>query len=337
VSKIWMFLLVFVFIALLSLNAMAASKTHNLPATPTTTWTGYFDNSQPPVLKVDSGDVVEMQSFTLYTNRVTPATTMADVVKMRTELNAEKRSGHTLTGPIYVNGAEPGDVLEIKILKLVPRPYAINYFMPGSFKLGTLPEDYPDSYLKGLPLDLKKMTTQFAPNIEVPLHPFFGIMAVAPLQDGRVATAPPSDFGGNMDCKELTEGATLYLPVFKPGALFLVGDAHAGQGDGEVDLTAMETAMDKAVLQLTVRKDMKLTKPFAETPSHYIAFGFDPDLNIAAQKALREAIAFLVKQKGLSPAEAYSLSSIALDLHVTQLVDGNKGIHVMIPKSIFKK
>jgi acetamidase/formamidase len=262
---------------------------------------------------------------------------MAEIIKMRADLGTEKKTGHTLTGPIYVNGAEPGDVLEIKILKLVPRPYAVNYFMPGSTKLGTIPEDYPDAYLKHLSLDLKTMTTQFGPNIVVPLHPFFGIMAVAPAQDGRVSTAPPNDFGGNMDCKELQVGATLYLPVFKQGALFVYGDAHAGQGDGEVDLTAMEIAMDKAVFQFTVRKDMKLTKPFAETATHWIAFGFDPDLNVAAQKALREAIAFLVKQKGLTPADAYVLSSIALDLHVTQTVDGNKGIHVMIPKSIFKK
>lgn len=332
-----LFLLLAVFVAVGATDSALAAKTHTLPATANTTFTGFFDNSLPPVLKIDSGDIVETQSLTLYSDRIKPTTTMAEIVKMRSDLAAEKKTGHTLTGPIYVNGAEPGDVLEIKILKLVPRPYGVNYFMPGSFKLGTIPEDYPDGYLRILSLDLKKMTTQFAPGIEVPLRPFFGIMAVAPPQDGHVSTAPPNDFGGNMDCKELGEGATLYLPVFKQGALFVYGDAHAGQGDGEVDLTAIEVAMDKAVFQFTVRKDMKLTKPFAETATHYIAFGFDPDLNVAAQKALREAIAFLVKQKGLSPADAYVLSSIALDMHVTQTVDGNKGVHVMIPKSIFKK
>ena len=332
------FLLAVLLVALVAYGSGLAAETHKLPATPKTTWVGYFDNSLPPVLTVKSGDIVETQTWMLYKDKLRPGLTMADVIKLRGDLMAQKLSGHTLTGPIAVAGAEPGDVLQIDIIKLVPRAYAANYNMPSTVvKAGGLPEDFPEGQLKFLTVDIKKKTVKFNDNITLPMRPFLGIMALAPAQDGRVSTAPPSDFGGNIDCKELVAGTTLYLPVFKKGGLFNIGDAHAGQGDGEVNLTAMETAMDQAVFRFTVRKDMKLTKPFAETPTHWIAFAFNPDLNEAAKDAIRAAIAFLQKEKGLTALDAYSLISIGADLHVTQIVDGNKGVHVMIPKSIFKK
>lgn len=332
-------LFVGLFVLVLTLNPMASAeaKTHVLPANEVTTWTGYFDNSIAPVLTIDSGDILDTQTLALYNDKLKPGLTIADVVKLRAEVAAEKKTSHTMTGPVFINGAEPGDVLEIKIMKLVPRPYAVNYNIPGTVaKVGTLPEDFPDGQVKDFKLDLKKMTTKFNDKIEVPVKPFIGIMAVAPEKPGKVSTAPPNAYGGNMDNKELVEGSTLYLPVFVKGGLFAIGDAHAGQGDGEVNITAMETALDKAVMKITVRKDMKLTKPFAETTTHYIAMGFNADLDEAAKEALREAITFLVKDKGLTPMDAYALCSVVGDLRVTQLVDGNKGIHVMIPKSIFK-
>ncbi len=312
-----------------------SAETHKLPATDQTTWTGYFDNSVPPILKINSGDVVETQTRMLYNDKLKPGATMDEIVKWRAAMGVNK-TGHTLTGPIYINDAEPGDVLQVDIMKLTPRPYAANYNMPGHFNVGGLPEDFPEGQLKFLTIDLKKMTAKFNDSITIPIRPFLGVMAVAPAQDGQFSTAPPSDFGGNMDCKELVAGTTLYLPVFRQGALFAIGDAHAAQGDGEVNLTAMETALDEAVFKFTVRKDMKLTKPMAETPTHYILMAYNPDLNEAAKDAIRAAIAFLEKEKGLSAMDAYSLVSVGGDLHVTQIVDGNKGVHVMIPKSIFK-
>jgi len=312
-------------------------KSVTLPAGPDTTYTGYFDNSIPPVLYIDSGDTVTLQTLALYNDRLIPGLTMERLLELRREFAAENRTGHTMTGPIYINGSEPGDVLEIRIRELVPRPFAVNYNIPGSVaKFGTLPEDFPDGQIKDFVLDLDKMTTAFSANIEIPLRPFLGNMALAPKLSGRFSTAPPDAFGGNIDCRELVAGTTLYLPVFVKGALFSTGDAHAAQGDGEVCLTALETALEKAVLQFVLRKDMKLNQPVAETPSHWITFGFDPDLDQAAKIALREMIAFLVKVKGLTNLDAYSLSSLAVDLRVTQLVDGNKGIHAMLSKAIFK-
>jgi acetamidase/formamidase len=329
--------LVSLFVLIAVFGTALSAETHKLPATDQTTWTGFFDNTVPPVLKINSGDTVDTQTRMLYNDKLKPGATMEDVVKWRAALGLEKKSGHTLTGPIYINGAEPGDVLQVDIVKLTPRPYAVTYNMPGNFKVGSLPEDFPEGQLKFLTIDLKKKTAKFNDNITLPMRPFLGIMAVAPAQDGHVSTAPPNVFGGNMDLKELVPGTTVFLPVFKQGGLFNIGDAHAGMGDGEVSITAMETAMDQVVLKFTVRKDMKLALPMAETPMHYILMAYNPDLNEAAKDATRAAIGFLQKTKGLTALDAYALISVGCDLHVTQIVDGNKGIHVMIPKSIFGK
>ncbi|MDR3590413.1 MAG: acetamidase/formamidase family protein [Negativicutes bacterium] len=316
----------------------STTKTVTLPAMPETTYTGYFDNSQPPVLAIDSGDTVSLETMGLLDGDLAPGLTLDKLLQLRQKYAAENRTGHTLTGPIYVNGAEPGDVLEVRIIKLIPGPYAVNYTIPGTVaSFGTLPEDFPEGQVKDFALDLERMTTAFSDDIEIPLRPFLGVMAVAPAAPGRLSTAPPREFGGNIDCKELVAGSTLYLPVFVEGALFSAGDAHAAQGDGEVCITALETPLDECVLQFVVRKDMKLFRPMAETPSHWITFGFHPELEEAAKTALRDMIDFLVAAKGLTRLDAYSLCSIAADLRVTQLVDGNKGIHAMLAKSIFKR
>jgi acetamidase/formamidase len=329
--------LVSLFVLIAVFGTALSAETHKLPATDQTTWTGFFDNTVPPVLKINSGDTVDTQTRMLYNDKLKPGATMEDVVKWRAALGLEKKSGHTLTGPIYINDAMPGDVLQVDIIKLTPRAYAATYNMPGNFKVGSLPEDFPEGQLKFLTVDVKKKTVQFNDKITLPMRPFLGIMAVAPAQDGHVSTAPPSVFGGNMDLKELVPGTTVFLPVFKQGGLFAIGDAHAGMGDGEVCITAMETAMDQVMLKFTVRKDMKLALPMAETPTHYILMAYNPDLNEAAKDATRAAIGFLQKTKGMTALDAYALISVGCDLHVTQIVDGNKGVHVMIPKSIFGK
>jgi acetamidase/formamidase len=212
-------------------------------------------------------------------------------------------------------------------------PYAYNGFGPGR---GFLPEDFPTSNIKIIPLDKKEMTAQFATNIEIPLHPFFGSMGVAPPPAaGRINSAPPGVHAGNMDNKELVAGTTLFLPVHTKGALFFIGDGHAGQGNGEVDITALETSL-VGTLQFIVHKGTGQKYPRAETPTHYISMGFDEDLTQATKIAVRGMIAFLMAEKRLSHEDAYMLTSVAGDVDVTELVDGNKGVHVMMPKNIFK-
>jgi acetamidase/formamidase len=316
-----------------------AQATYTLKATPKTVEWGYYSAKATPVLRIKSGDTVEIQ--TLITNSPTglekaglPPDQVEQSLRDITEQVKDKGpGGHILTGPIYVEGAEIGDVLEVKILAIKPAiPYAYNAFGPGR---GYLPDDYPYRKMKIIPLDEKRMVAEFAPGIEIPLHPFFGSMGDAPPESaGRWNSAPPWIMGGNMDNKDLVAGTTLYLPVHAPGALFEVGDGHAGQGDGEVDITALETSL-VGTFQFIVRKDIHLKWPRAETPTHYMTMGFNDNLNSAATLAVREMIDFLVTEKHLSRDDAYMLASVAADLHITELVDGNKGVHMMIPKSIF--
>jgi acetamidase/formamidase len=333
---------IFAILALLSLIAAqraAAQEQLTLKPTPKTIAWGYYDAKATPVLHVKSGDTVEIQ--TLITNspkRLEDAGVPPDQVEqslrdITDQVKDKGPGGHILTGPIYIEGAEIGDVLEVKILAIkLAIPYAYNAFGAGR---GYLPDDYPHAKIKIIPLDEKRMVAKFAPGIEIPLHPFFGSMGDAPPESaGRFNSAPPWIMGGNLDNKDLVAGSTLYLPVHAPGALFEVGDGHAGQGDGEVDITALETSLI-GTLQFIVRKDMHLKWPRAETPTHYITMGLNDDLNACATLAVREMIDFLVTEKHLSRDDAYMLSSVAADLHITELVDGNKGVHMMLPKSIF--
>jgi acetamidase/formamidase len=312
-------------------------KTHQLQATPETVHTGFFDPTIPPVLTIDSGDTVRFNSMMLMDGQLRGGMSLEELLAKRQTYTERKMGSHTLTGPIYVKGAEPGDVLEIRIKKLVPINYGVNYHYPGKMNIGGLPEDFPEGQFRTFQLDVKKMETTFAPRIVLPLKPFFGVMGVAPKPGEKMPAGVPDYFGGNMDNKELVAGTALYLPVSVKGALFSAGDAHAVQGDGEVNVTAIETAMEEAVLQFIVRKDMRLERPVGETETHWITMAFHKDLNEAVKIALRDAIQFISKTKGLTPQDAYSLSSLAVDLRVTQIVDGNKGIHAMIPKAIFKK
>jgi acetamidase/formamidase len=193
--------------------------------------------------------------------------------------------------------------------------------------------EFPYSRQRLIPLDREKMIGHFAPGIDIPLHPFFGSMGLSPA-NGKVDSAPPFSHAGNMDNKELVAGTTLYIPVAAKGALFVAGDGHAGQGNGEVDITAMETFLT-GTFKFVVHKHQALSWPRAETPTHYITMGFSPDLKEATEHALRDMIDFLVEEKHMTRDDAYMLSSVAVDLDITQLVDGNVGVHAMCPKSIF--
>ncbi len=317
----------------------AAAETHTLKATPKTVAWGYYDASTPPVLRIQSGETVEVQ--TLITTSPTrlegaglaPEQVEQELRDIYKEVTNKGPGGHILTGPIYVEGAEPGDVLEVRIQAIrLAIPYAYNGFSPGR---GFLPEDFPYPRMKIIPLDAQRRVARFAEGIEIPLRPFFGSMGVAPPEvSGRISSTPPWIHAGNLDNKELVAGTTLYIPVHARGALFLVGDGHAGQGNGEVDITALETSLI-GTLQFVVRKDVHLRWPRAETPTHYITMGLHEDLNEATKMAVREMIDFLVSQKHLSREDAYMLTSVTGDVDITQLVDGNKGVHVMMPKAIF--
>ena len=329
-------------LALALFPAAASAETFTLEAAPNTVAWGNYDATRAPVLRIHSGDTVVFH--TLLTNspdRLAKAGVADDQIETSLKdvyagvpQSDRGPGGHILNGPVYVEGAEPGDTLEIHIRKIdLAIPYAYNGFRYGA---GILTDDFPYSRIKIIPLDRKKMVAHFAPGIEIPLHPFFGSMGVAPPPDfGRYDSTPPTINGGNMDNKALVAGTTLYLPVWNKGALFEIGDGHAGQGNGEVDVTAMETSLI-GTLDFVVRKDLHISYPRAETPTHYIAMGFDDDLSIAAHKAVREMVDFLVHEKHMSRDDAYMLVSVAGDLDVTEVVDRNKGMHVMLPKAIFR-
>jgi acetamidase/formamidase len=316
-------------------------QTHVLQPTPKTVAYGYYAATTTPVLRIKSGDTVEVHTLITSTPRrlesagVKPEQIEPALREIVTTVSDKGPGGHILTGPIYLEGAEIGDVLEVRIQSIkLAIPYAYTAFGPGG---GLLPEDIPTSKMKIIPLDEKRMIGHFSDNIEIPLHPFFGSMGVAPpAASGRISSGPPGIHAGNLDNKELVAGTTLFIPIHAPGALFQVGDGHAAQGNGEVCITALETSL-VGKLQLIVRKDMKLRWPRAETPTAFMTMGIDEDLTAATKIAVREMIDFLVTEKKLSRDDAYMLASVAADLSITQLVDGTKGVHAMIPKAIFQK
>ena len=309
-----------------------------VPATPTTVAWGYYSGQSKPVLTVHSGDTVTMQTLStcgsperLMSQGVRPEQIPAYTAPIYEQVKDRGPGGHILTGPVAIAEAEPGDVLEVQIVKVqLDTDFACNGFGLGR---GFLPMEFPYSKSKIIPLDRTAMVAHFAPGIDLPLHPFFGSMGVAPA-GGKIDSAPPFAHAGNLDNKELVAGTTLYIPVAVKGALFQAGDGHAGQGNGEVDITALETYLT-GTFRFVVHKDRHLLWPRAETPEFYITMGFSKDLHEATEHAVREMIAFLVTEKHLSRDEAYMLTSVAGDVDITQLVDGNVGVHTMMPKRIF--
>jgi acetamidase/formamidase len=320
-------------------RADAESKAYTLAASPKTVAWGNYNAAATPVLTIASGDSVIFDTLltssptALEKAGVAPDQIEPSLREVYQEVTDKGPGGHILTGPVFITDAEPGDMLEIRIEKIeLAIPYAYNGFRYGA---GLLTDDFPYARMKIIPLDRQLNVAHFGPGITIPLHPFFGSMGVAPPPDfGRYDSTPPTIHGGNMDNKELVQGTILFLPVHAKGALFEIGDGHAGQGNGEVDVTAMETSL-KGKLRFILHKGEKLAFPRAETPTHFISMGFDDDLSIATHKAVREMVDFLVSQKHLSRDDAYMLVSVAGDVDITELVDRNKGVHVMLPKGIF--
>ena len=326
-------------LAVLAFAPFAHAATFDLPATPATVAWGNYDAAAKPVLTIRSGDTVVVHTLltssptALEKAGVAPGDVQQSLRTVFDQVHDRGPGGHILNGPIAIEGAEPGDTLEVRILKIdLAIPYAYNGFRYGA---GFLTDDFPYARMKIIPLDRDRMLARFAPGVDVPLHPFFGSMGDAPPASfGRYDSTAPTISGGNMDDKSLVAGTTLYLPVHAPGALFEVGDGHAGQGNGEVDVTAMETSLT-GTLQFILHKGERLDYPRAETPSQYVSMGFDDDLSRAARKAVTHMIDFLVAEKHLSRDDAYMLISVAGDVEVTELVDRNKGVHVALPKDVF--
>ena len=327
-----------------------AQQAHTLLATPTTVAWGFYSGSAKPVLTINSGDTVTIQTLStcgpperLAAIGVAPADIPQSVRDIYANYPAADKGpgGHILTGPVAIANAEPGDVLELRIQKIdLDVPWACNSFGVGR---GFLPNDFPYSRTKLIPLDRQHMTADFAPGIIIPLHPFFGSMGLAPTPAGKYDSAPPWMHAGNIDNREMVAGTTLYIPINAKGANFEVGDGHAGQGNGEVDITALETQLT-GTFQFILHKGSlndphRLLWPRAETPTSYIAMGFSEDLKTATEMAVRNMITFLSEQNPdhphLSREDAYALISTACDVDITQLVDTKSGVHVLCAKSLF--
>ena len=315
-----------------------APRTHRLEAAPTTVAYGYYWSEAKPVLRIASGDIIDVDTLLTSTpDRLEKAGVKADDVQpslraIVSTVTDRGPGGHILTGPVFVESAAPGDALEVQVLS-IDLPIAYGYNGCAGFIRENCEAGRPITII---PLDRTRMIGTFRPGIEIPLRPFFGSMGVAPPPaSGRVSSNPPGMHAGNLDNKELVAGTTLWIPVHVAGALFEIGDGHAAQGDGEVDQTAIETSL-RGRVRITVRKGMTLKWPRAETATHYISMGTDLDLTAATRIAIQEMVDFLAATKGLDKHAAYQVTSLAGDVAVTQLVDGTMGVHVKMPKSIFK-
>lgn len=307
---------------------------HHLKAGPETCQWGYLDAAAKPVMRIKSGDRVTIDTVSGNAAFLPPRDKF-HVPQELLEIHKHVQPGpgpHILTGPVYVEGAKPGGVLEVRIEDVkCTTDWGLNTIRPLS---GTLPYDFPETRSLLIPLDLERMVGKLPWGLDLPLSPFFGIMGVAPPPSwGKVTSIMPRAFGGNLDNKELVAGATLYLPIFVEGALFTCGDGHGAQGDGEVNVNAIETSL-QGTFTLIARDDLDFTYPRAETPEHYITMGMDPDLDQCAVMALRDMIALLVEKANIAREDAYTLCSLAADLRVTQTVNGCKGIHMMISKKL---
>ncbi len=326
-------------------TSVPAGAVHTLMPSPTTVVYGGYDPAAEPALRVASGDEVIVGAVSTCGPRLLqPGVDTGTVEPSYRAIAAAVRDstlhrgpgGHILTGPIYVESAEPGDVLEVRIEKIdIDLPFACNGFSPRG---GFLPEDFPGvSRFTVIPLDLEHMVAHFSDSlgITIPLHPFFGSIGVAPSPEtGRINSAPPGTHAGNLDNKMLVAGTILYIPVHTRGALLEIGDGHAAQGDGEVDITALETSL-RGRFQLIVRKDLHFAWPRGESRDAWIAMAADSNLTVATKTAVRQGIALLGDTYHLTREDAYQLLSTGADVHITELVDGTVGAHVVIPKGLF--
>jgi acetamidase/formamidase len=329
------------------------SEHYMLPATPENVQWGWYDINEKPKLTIRSGDTVSIETLSHSLGQIKPGVSMDEIVRLR---KSNPGGGpHSITGPIYVMGAEPGDTLEIRILKIVPKADAFNFNVPGKDfpTVGQLASEFPEGFVRYYKLDLDRMQTEFKPGIVIDLKPFPGTFAVGvdpnepdakagpPIRDakGRTSTLRPWKNGSNMDVNELQAGSTLYMPVFQKGGLIWTGDSHCRQGNGEVNLTALECSYKEIEIQPIVRKDLKTDWPWAETKTNWVFLGFDEDLNQAMKIAVEQTVNWLAAQSmvPMSREEAYALTSIVGDCRVSQVVDIRKGVHCLIPKAIFVK
>jgi acetamidase/formamidase len=314
---------------------------HILKASCQTVHLGGFSHQLKPALIVDSGDSIDVETYTgfyLY-DKAPPEFLTPEFLEICQHLPAERKVGagpHLLTGPIYVKNAEPGDVLEVKLEAISPRlPVGFNAIRPG---WGALPKQFTEPRLRFIPLDLEKGVAEFpiGSGIRIPIQPFFGILGVATAETSR-SSVPPGSYGGNIDNRELQAGSRVFLPVFVPGALLSIGDGHSAQGDGEINVTAIETSMN-GTIQIRLRKDLRFIHPIAETPTDIITLGFGETLDDAFELALKQMITFLEGFAGMSAEDAYVLCSLAVNFHITQVVNSpQKGVHGMLPKTILPK
>jgi len=308
-----------------------ANTSHRLDASPETVHWGYFDAKLAAVLRLDSGDTVTISTVSGGREVMPPAPLVVPPALGAIHAACQpKLPGHICTGPVAIKGAKPGQVLEVRI-KDIGLNYDWGYNFSGPLT-GALPDDFPQRHLMHIALDRDRMIGRLPWGAELALRPFFGVMAVAPPAAwGSISTLPPRRNGGNLDNKELVAGSTLYLPIHVEEALFSVGDGHGVQGDGEVCVTAIETGLI-GTFQLTVRDDMRLEWPRAETPTHVMTMAFDPDLDTCVVIALRQMLDVIAAATGLKRQEAYALCSLAADVRITQVVNGAKGVHVMLEK-----
>jgi acetamidase/formamidase len=335
----------------------STGKVHILGCNEMTSTHGYWDNSTKPVLNIQSGDTVHVETGMHLMGKMVPGATIEDWMSWYKEVldqtaetyfypdettgaqKARKGAGHHhLTGPIHIEGAEPGDILQIEILDIDPGAYGFNLNPTTSFvKLGVLADEFPEGKVRWYSVNRRDMTYEFMPGIQVPVRPFPGTIGVELPETGMWSNVPPGRHGGNLDNKDLVAGTVLYLPVWNKGAGFKTGDAHLAQGHGEVNLNALEGAFKNITLRFTARKDLKklVDWPMASSPTHWIMMGFHTDLYKSCQMAVKQAIKFLNNHYGIPELEGYAFCSQAVDLHVTQLVDYTKGIHAMIPKDYF--
>lgn len=302
-----------------------------LPATDETVQWGWFNNAEPPRARIKPGDTVLMETMMASLNQVLPGVPIDQITKLR--VDNPGRGPHSITGPIFVEGAMPGDVLQVRINRIVPRPYGANWNLPGELGLGLFPKVFTEAQVKHFFLDMKRGKTQFLPGIELPVRPFPGIIGVAKAESGQYSTVPPGPFGGNLDCRELVQGTTLYLPVFVDGALLWSGDSHAVQGNGEINLTAIETAFSELSLTVNVIKGQTLSWPRIETPTHWITMGYDRDLNKALEILDEETLKFISETKGLSGAGARQFMATYGDCRIAEVVNQLRGVYCMLPKN----
>lgn len=305
-------------------------------STATCAW-GYFDAAVPPVAEINSGETITIETVSGSPEHVPLAGEGFDIPPELLDIHAQaprQLPGHILTGPVAVKGALPGQVLQIDILDVRLRQnWGWNIIRPLA---GTLPDDFQTGRTVIIPLDLEAMEARLSWGLNLPLNPFFGVMGVAPPANwGRISTIQPRLHGGNLDNKELVAGTTLYLPIYADGALFSCGDGHGAQGDGEVCVTAIETALT-GTFRLTVRDDLDFAAPRAQTATHLITMGLHEDLDRCAEMALRDMIEWCVSRAGISREDAYMLCSLAGDLRITQTVNGNKGVHMMMETALLE-